>query len=203
VSASWLRLFRCSLSYREMLLLGWQLTWPAVGLDIVWSVITNVFLDMHDPALEAAFAIPYLLFLGPWLVRRMFSHPYAGFQLKTFRGGQPSVISHAEGFKIFWLLSWRVLLPMLVLLLVISFFLRFVQVELSTLVPSSKEAPLFNAVGLTLVENAAALILLPFVFPGMFAKRYQGFRVSVERKPASGIPQPRNQNNAPKHQQRS
>ncbi|MBI4908470.1 MAG: hypothetical protein HY820_32925 [Acidobacteria bacterium] len=201
---SWLDHFRCPLHYGEMFQLAWQLTWPAVVLDASWSIVTNVLLDMQNPALQAVFAIPYLLFIGPHLVRRIFRQEHEGFRLKAFRGNAPAELGHAEAFKVFWLLSWRVMIPMLVLLLVVSFFLRFVQVELASLVPSSKDAPLFNAIGLTLVENGAALFLLPFVMPGMFAKRFQGFRLSAERKTQpSSVAQPRHQHHSPKHQKRS
>ncbi len=185
---SWLDHFRCPLTYREMLGLAWQLTWPAITADIIWSVVTKGIFEAENQAVEAAFAIPFLLFLGPYLVRRMFRRKYEGFQLKAFRRGQPADLSHAEGFKAFWLLSWRVLVPMLAFLLVVSFFLRFVKVDLASLVPSSKEAPIFNAIGLSLVENTTGFFLLPLIMPGMFAKRYQGFRLVAERTPATTAP---------------
>jgi hypothetical protein len=188
-----------------MLSLSWQLTWPAVILDVLWSTFTNVILDLHDPSIELAFAIPYLLLVGPWLVRRMFERSYPGFTLKTLRAGAPVRMGHTEGFKLFWLLSWRVMVLMLALLLVVSFFLRFLKMNLSSMVPNAQEAPLFNAIGLTVVENAASLVLLPLVMPGMFAKRYQGFRVAAERKAAvtASVAKSGHEKHAGQHKKRS
>jgi hypothetical protein len=84
-----------------------------------------------------------------------------------------------------WLLSWRTSILTLGSLFAISLFLRYLNVQLATLVPSSQEAPFLNAAGLSVVENSLALFLMPFVVPGMLGKRYQGFRVAAEIVTAS------------------
>lgn len=202
--ANFLKHFRGVLTYREMLGLSWQLAWPAVALDTVWSLVVIGLFDADNPFLQTGSEILFLLFMGPWIVRRMFQRSYETFQLKSFRGGLPSVLGHAESFKACWLLIWRTTVATLVAGMISSAFLGLVKIPLSSLVPNSKEAPLFNAIGMSVVMNGVGLFLLPLVMPGMFAKRYQGFRLLAERKaPGSGVAQPRHQQHPAKHQKRS
>lgn len=171
----------CQLTYLERMALAWQLTWPAVALDVCWSFLMYVVLGVESGGAEFAYLVPYLLFIAPYLVRRMMRRKYSGFRLKTVGDGGEIAMGYTESFKVMWLLSWRTSVLMLALLFLVSLFGRLLSVQLSTLVPSAKEAPLFNAVGLSIVENGAALILMPLVMPGMFRKQYQGFRVAAER----------------------
>lgn len=173
-------LFTCPLSYRERLGMAWQLTLPAVLTDVIWSFIVYVALDVRAQGAELFYLVPYLLFIAPWLVRRMFRRSYPGFRLKTLRGPAEIHMGYTESFKVMWLLSWRTSILTLASLFGISLFGRFLSVQLSSLVPSSQEAPFINAAGLSLLENTLALFLLPLVMPGMFHKQYQGFRVAVE-----------------------
>jgi hypothetical protein len=184
-------LFTCPLTFGERYSLSWQLTWPLTLIDIGIAFLIHVILDIHKPGAELISEIPNLLIIAPWIVRRMMSRSYPGFRLKTLVGGVPAPMGYTESFKVMWLLSWRTEVLMLVLLLVVSFFLRFVNVQLASLVPSTEESPFISALGLSLVLNAAAFLLMPLVMPGMFSKQYQGFRVVAERKePASAAPTP-------------
>jgi hypothetical protein len=174
-------LFSCPLTLSERYSLAWQLTWPLTLIDIGIAFIIHVILDIHKPGAELVSEIPNLLIIAPWIIRLMMRRSYPGFRLKTLVDGAPAQMGYTESFKVMWLLSWRTEMLMLVLLLVVSFFLRFVNVQLSSLVPSTEESPFLSALGLSLVLNAAALILMPFVIPGMFSKKYQGFRIVAER----------------------
>ncbi|MFN7938106.1 MAG: hypothetical protein U0R19_32555 [Bryobacteraceae bacterium] len=183
-------LWRCPLRYAERLGLAWQLTWPAVVTDVLWSFTVYVLLEVKTQGAELMYLIPYLLLVAPWLVRRMMRRSYPGFRLKVLRDGFPAEINYTESFKVMWLLSWRTSILTLGALFGGSFFLRYLNVQLATLVPSSAEAPFLNAAGLSVVENTLALFLMPLVVPGMFAKHYEGFRVAAERitPSASGSP---------------
>jgi hypothetical protein len=177
-----LQLLRCALTYRERMGLAWQLVWPAVTLDAIWCFGVYAVYETIPPKAELLFVLIYLIAVAPWLVRRMMRRKYQGFRLLTLVDGKETAMGYTESFKVMWLLSWRSSVLMLVALFVVSLFGRFLSVQLSTLVPSAEQAPLFNAIGLSVVENGAALFLLPLVMPGMFHKQYQGFRVSVKRQ---------------------
>lgn len=181
-------LFTCPLTLGERYSLSWQLTWPLTLLDIATAFVIHVILDIHKPGAELVSEIPNLLLVAPWIVRLMMRRPYPGFRLKTLVDGREAAMGYTESFKVMWLLSWRTEILMLVLLLIVSFFLRFVNVQLSSLVPSTEESPFISALGLSLVMNAAALILMPFVMPGMFSKKYQGFRIAAERVQPQPVP---------------
>jgi hypothetical protein len=174
-------LLRSELTYGERLLLAWQLTWPAVVFDVFWSFVVHVLFDIRTSGVELLYLIPYLLLVAPCLVRRMVRRPYQGFRLKTLYAGGEGQMGFTESFKVMWLLSWRASVLMLGLLLVVSFFGQFIEMDLASLAPSSSESPFLSQAGVSVVENGAALLLLPLVFPGMFAKRFQGFRVIAER----------------------
>lgn len=183
-------LLTCPLRYAERLTLAWQLTWPAVVTDVIWSFTVYVLLEIKQQGAELLYLIPYLLVVAPWLVRRMMRRSYPQFRLKVLRDGLPAEMNYTESFKVMWLLSWRTSILTLGTLFGVSLFGRFLNVQLASMVPSSQDAPFINAAGLSLVENTLAFFLMPFVVPGMFAKRYQGFRVGVERITAavSGSP---------------
>jgi len=186
ISALW----RCPLTYVERLTLSWQLTWPAVVTDVIWSFTVYVLLEIESQGAELLYLIPYLLLIAPWLVRRMIRRSYPGFRLKILRDGLPAEMNFTESFKVMWLLSWRTSVLTLAALFGVSLFLRHLNVQLASLVPNSQEAPFFNAAGLSIVENTLAFFLMPVIVPGMLAKQYQGFRVSAERimAAASGRP---------------
>lgn len=174
------RLWSCPLTYAERLTLAWQLTWPAVVTDVTWSFLMYILLGIKSQGAELLYLFPYLLLVAPWLVRRMVVRTYPTFRLRVFRDGFPAEMNYTESFKVMWLLSWRTSILTLGALFGISLFLRYLNVQLATLVPSSQQAPFLNAAGLSLVENSLALFLMPFVVPGMFAKHYQGFRIAAE-----------------------
>ncbi|MCS7023881.1 MAG: hypothetical protein NZV14_03690 [Bryobacteraceae bacterium] len=176
-----LSLFRCVLTFRERMQLAWRLVWPAVVLDVIWSTVVYQIYGTIPPKAELLFVIFYLILIAPWLVRRMMRGRYAGFRLLTLVDGKEAPMGYTESFKVMWLLSWRTSVCMLLALFLLSLFGRFLSVQLSSLVPTAEEAPLFNAIGLSLLENGAALVLLPLVMPGMFHKQYQGFRVAAQR----------------------
>lgn len=173
-------LFRCGLSYREMLGMSWQLAWPSFLLYLAWTLVAQGVLDIGSGASEISFGIPYLLIIAPWLVRRMFRRSYVGFRLLAMREHEIEM-GHAESFKVMWLLNWRMLVPLMLLLLLLSSLLQFVKVDLASMVPKSSEAPILNSLGASFLETLAGLFLTPFVIPGMFAKRYDGFRIGIER----------------------
>lgn len=177
ISAWW----RCPLTYVERLTLSWQLTWPAVVTDVLWSFTVYVLLELKSQGAELLYLIPYLLLVAPWLVRRMMRRVYPGFRLTIRRDGLPAEMNYTESFKVMWLLSWRTSVLTLGAIFCFSLFLRYLNVELAKLVPSSQDAPFFNAAGLSVLENGLAFFLMPLAVPGMFAKQYQGFRVGVER----------------------
>lgn len=179
-----MKLFSSVLTFSERLQLAWQLAWPAVVFDIFWSFLIHVVFNIHATGVELIYLIPYLLFVAPWLVRRMVRRRYEGFRLKTVFAEGEGEMGFSESFKAMWLLSWRTSVLMIGLLLVVSFFLQFLKVDLASLAPSSREAPFLNQAGVSIVENAAALLLMPLVLPGLFQKRFQGFRVIAERIPA-------------------
>lgn len=185
-----MHLLRSVLSYRERMGLAWQLVWPAIALDVVWCVVVYSIYETIPPKAELLFAILYLLGVAPWLVRRMMRRKYPRFRLLTLVDGKETTMGYTESFKVMWLLSWRTSILTLAALFTGSFFLRFLNVQLATLVPSSAEAPFLNAAGLSVVENTLALFLMPLVAPGMFAKQYEGFRVAAERITASASGSP-------------
>src|SRR5262249_37396707 len=156
--------------YRERVGLAWQLTWPTVLVDIGMAFLLHVMLEVQTQGAELLSEIPNLLIVAPWLVRRMMRREHPGFQLKTLRDGVPVQMNYTESFTVMWLLSWRTIFPMLALLLFVSFFLRFLHVQLSTLVPSSQEAPFLNAVGVSVLESTAGVFLMPLIMPGLFHK---------------------------------
>ncbi|MBL8177953.1 MAG: hypothetical protein JNK48_24965 [Bryobacterales bacterium] len=174
-------LWTCPLRYSERVALAWQLTWPAVVTDVIWSFTVYVLLEIQSQGAELLYIFPYLLLVAPWLVRRMIRKPYPAFRLKVLRDGFAAEMNYTESFKVMWLLIWRTSILTLGAIFVFSFFLRYLNVQLSSLVPRSQEAPFLNAAGLSILENTLALFLMPFVVPGMFAKRYQGFRVALDR----------------------
>lgn len=174
---------RCELTFGERVSLTWQLIWPALVLDAIWSVIVYSIYGSIPPELELGFVLPYLFIIAPWLVRKMFGRKYPAFRLKTLVEGKETKMGYTESFKVMWLLSWRSSILMLAALLVVSLFGRFLSFQLSSLVPSAKDAPLFNQIGLSVLENGSSLFLIPLVMPGMFHKHYQGFRVAAERLP--------------------
>ncbi|MBV6433586.1 MAG: hypothetical protein IANPNBLG_03764 [Bryobacteraceae bacterium] len=176
-----MKLLECVLTFRERLMLAWQLTWPAVVCDFLWSFTVRIMIEARSPGVEALYLVPYLLGIAPWLVRRMFRLSYPGFRLRTLEDGHEIPMGYTESFKVMWLLSWRTSVLMLVALLVVSLAGGLVHLQLASLVPSSTEAPFLNEVGLSIFENGAALFLMPLVMPGMFNKKYQGFRVAAVR----------------------
>jgi hypothetical protein len=182
--------FSSILTYRERLGLSWGLVWPIFMIEILWAVVTHLMLERHDPGIEFLPEIPSLFLISPYLIRRMMSAKHPGFRLTTLRYGEPAVMNYTESFKAMWLLMWRTEVVALLLVLLISMFARYLNVQLSTLVPSAKDAPFFNAVGTALVLNGAGLFLMPLVMPGMFHKRYQGFRITATRVEAA-LPAPK------------
>jgi len=173
--------FRSELGFSERVNLTWQLVWPTVAAQFAWGFTVYVMLGVTSQNAELVFFVPYLLVIAPWLVRRMMRLRYAGFRLKTLVDGVESPMAFTESFKVMWLLNWRTSVLILGLLLVVSFFGQFLSVQLSSLVPTAQQAPFVNSMGVSLLENAAAMILMPLVIPGMLRKRYQGFRVAVQR----------------------
>lgn len=184
--------FSSILTYRERLGLSWRLVWPIFLLEILWAVIVHLMLELHKPGIELLPEIPSLFLISPYLVRRMMAAKHPGFRLHTLRDGVPAVMNYTESFKVLWLLMWRTEIVSLLLLLLISMFARFLNVQLSTLVPSAEAAPFFNAVGLSVVLNGAGLFLMPLVMPGMFHKHYNGFRIAATRvEAAAQVPKPK------------
>lgn len=182
--------FRSELTFSERVNMTWQLVWPTVAAQFAWGFTVYVLLGVTSQNAELVFFVPYLLVIAPWLVRRMVRRRYEGFRLKTLVEGTEAPLGFTESFKVMWLLNWRTSVLILGLLLVVSFFGQFLSVQLSTLVPTAQQAPFVNSMGVSLLENAGAMILMPLVMPGMFRKRYQGFRMAVERnakpKPKAG-----------------
>ncbi len=177
-------LFSSILTYRERLGLSWRLVWPIFLLEILWDFLALVILEIRSPGIEYLPGIPTLFLISPYLVRRMMAAKHPGFRLNTLRYGVPAAMNYTESFKAMWLLMWRTqIVAMLLLLPLISLFGQLLNVQLSTLVP--KDAPFFNAVGQSVVLNAAELFLMPLVMPGMFHKRYKGFRLTAARVEAA------------------
>ena len=58
-------LLTCPLRYAERLTLAWQLTWPAVVTDVIWSFTVYVLLEIKQQGAELLYLIPYLLVVGP------------------------------------------------------------------------------------------------------------------------------------------
>lgn len=175
-------LIRCELTYRERLRLEWELAWPAFLIDLGVIGFAYMIVGPKITDLYIAYALIALLTVYPFLVRRMVKLKYDGFRLKTVNDdGQEFPMGYTESFKVAWLLGWRTEILSYAALFIISPLAQLLPFQLSTMVPSTSEAPLFNIIGLSMVSVMAGLSLGPFVMPGMFSKHYQGFRLLAER----------------------
>jgi hypothetical protein len=178
-------LFACELRFPERFQMAWQLTWPTLVVDTTWALLVHGAMGVESQGAMLAHEFLSLLVVAPWLVRRMVGLRYPAFRLKTLFADGEGKMSYTESFKVMWLLSWRTTaLAMFLLLPVVAAAVKLTGINLTSLVPSGG-SEIVNQIGLSLVMNSASLVLLPLVIPGMFAKRYQGFRVVPERLSAA------------------
>lgn len=180
-------LFRCELSYPERLRLAWQLAWPVFLLDLLVIGVAYAIVGPKLTDLYVAYALLAMLIVYPFVVRRMVKLRYPGFRLKMTRDGAEAEMGYTESFKVAWLLGWRTEILSYLVLFIVSPLAQLLPFQLSSLVPSTQEAPLFNIIGLSLFSVLAGLVLSPLVMPGMFSKQYQGFRLVAERAAAAPV----------------
>ncbi len=191
----WAGLFRCELSYRERLRLAWELAWPLFLLDLAVIGVAYLIVGPKITDLYVAYALLALVIVNPFLVRRMAGLRYPGFRLAVLSDGAEAEMGYTESFKVAWLLGWRTEIFSYLLLFIVSPLAQLLPFQLSSLVPSTSDAPLLNIVGLSLFSVMAGLTLSPFIMPGMFSKQYQGFRFAALReaspRTATTVPVPR------------
>jgi hypothetical protein len=76
-----------------------------------------------------------------------------------------------------WLLAWRILPLALVAALAISGLLLVLRIP-TTVVDT--QDPLANALGLSVLDSVASLLLSPLLIEGMLRKHYRGFRLELQ-----------------------
>lgn len=182
-----MNLFACDLTFSERYRMAWQVTWPTIAVDTAWAVLVHGLLQIEGQAPLLFHEFFSLFLVAPFLVRRMVGLKYPEFRIKTLFADGEGRMGYTESFKVMWLLSWRTtVLAMFLLLPVVAVVVKITGINLQSLAPSGG-SELVNQIGLSLVLNSASFVLMPLVIPGMFAKRYQGFRVLPERAVAAAI----------------
>ncbi len=175
----------CDLSFSERYRMAWQLTWPTLAVDFGWATLVHGLLEIGGQAPMLFHEFFSLFLVAPFLVRRMVGLRYPGFRIKTLFADGEGRMGYSESFKVMWLLSWRTTVAAIFLLLpVVAAFLKITGLDVQSLAPSGGSETL-NQIGLSFVLNGASFVLMPLIIPGMFAKRYQGFRVAPERASAA------------------
>lgn len=158
------------------------MTWPLLILDAVWAVFLYASGELDSTNLEIANELIAFFVVTPLVVRWVVGTPQHGYRFRIVHPGDPHKPSYQESFKIMWLLNWRLLAAMLIALVPLSYLLgKITNRPLTETLEPIVKSPFWNKVGLTAVDLAGSLALMPFLIPGMIGKRYQGFRVEVER----------------------
>ena len=180
-----MNLLACDLNFSERYRMAWQLTWPTIVVDFAWALLVHGLLEVEGQGPMLVHEFFSLFLVAPFLVRRMVGLPYPGFRIKTLFADGEGRMGYTESFKVMWLLSWRTTVAAMFLLLpVVAALLKITGLNVQALAPSGGSEAI-NQMGLSLVLNSASFVLMPLVIPGMFAKRYQGFRVVPERTTAA------------------
>lgn len=180
-----MNLLACDLSFSERYQMAWQVTWPTIAVDFAWAMLVHGLLEVEGQGPMLVHEFFSLFVVAPFLVRRMVALQYPGFRIKTLFADGEGRMGYSESFKVMWLLSWRTTVAAIFLLLpVVAAFLKVTGLDVQSLAPSAGSEAL-NQIGLSLVLNSASFVLMPLIIPGMFTKRYQGFRVLPERASAA------------------
>ena len=168
------------LTYMERLRLTWSLTWPLLVVDVMWAVALFAAGESDNMNLEIGSELFAFFVLSPLVVRWVVSQPQPGYRFKFTHPRDPNKPTYQESFKMMWLLNWRLLALMLASLGPLSLVLKELP-QLTVVLKPIIASPLFNKIGLTGIDLIASVVLMPFLIPGMIRKRYQGFRVQIQR----------------------
>jgi hypothetical protein len=168
------------LTYLERLRLTWSFTWPLLLVDVAWAVALFAAGESDNTNLEIGSELFAFFVVSPLVVRWVVSQPQRGYRFQLTHAADPHKPTYQESFKMMWLLNWRLLALMLASLGPLSLLLRQLP-QLTVVLKPVIASPFFNKIGLTAVDLLASLALMPFLIPGMIRKRYQGFRVQIQR----------------------
>jgi hypothetical protein len=184
------------LTFRERLRLSWELTWPLALLDAAVVVVIHGVIEPQSETLDSIWALIAFFAVSPWVVQRALARRCGAWNIVvvTRLGEARARLRYQESLKVMWLLAWRTLPLALAAALAISALLRLLRIPTSVI---DTQDPLANALGLSIVDSAASMILSPFLIPGMLRKKYRGFRLELKEIAA---PQPVRQ--LPKKQRR-
>jgi hypothetical protein len=166
------------LTIRERWRLSWELTWPLALMDAAVVVAIHGIIAAKGEALDSIWAVAAFFLASPWVVQRALARRY-GAWIVVVRSG-PNVrprLNYSESFKVMWLLAWRILPLALVAALAISGLLLVLRIP-TTVVDT--QDPLANALGLSVLDSVASLLLSPLLIEGMLRKHYRGFRLELQ-----------------------
>jgi len=175
------------LSWRQRLLLAWEMTWPLSLMDLAVVVFLHGMLEVQGEAADSIWAVIEFFVISPWVIRRAIAHSYGLQRVSVLRGSEERPrLTYQESLKVMWLLAWRSTVLSLIALLVISLILRLVAPGAGHSFDASD--PYKNAIGLSAIDTIASLAFTPLLIPGMLRKRFRGFHLEVrEATPKSPI----------------
>jgi hypothetical protein len=178
------------LTFRERWRMSWELTWPLALMDAAVMVAIHGVIEAQGETLDSIWAVVAFLAASPWVVHRALARRYGAWDIIVRSGEQERArLNYTESFKAMWLLAWRTLPLALLAALAISALLRLLRIPTSVI---DTQDPLANALGLSIVDSVASLVLTPFLIPGMLRKKYRGFRLELkEFVPPPPVKKPR------------
>jgi hypothetical protein len=128
--------------------------------------------------LDSIWALVAFFAVAPWVVKRALARRYGAWSIAVLRDGDDRPrLKYQESLKVMWLLTWRTLPLVLVAALAISAIIRVLKIPTTTMETLD---PLENALGLSVVDSLASLVLTPLLIPGMLRKKYRGFRLELK-----------------------
>jgi hypothetical protein len=174
------------LPFRERWRMSWELTWPLALMDAAVMVVIHGMIEARGETLDSIWAVVAFFVASPWVVQRALARRYGSWNIVMTRGGEERRMGYQESFKVMWLLAWRTLPLALLAALAISGLLHLLRIPTTAI---DTQDPLVNALGLSVVDSVASLVLSPFLIPGMLRKKYRGFRLELKEfvapKPAT------------------
>jgi hypothetical protein len=167
-----------NLTFRERFQMSWELTWPLALLDAAVVVVIHGVIDARGETLDSIWALVAFFGVSPWVVQRALALRYGAWNVVVKRlGTERAGLKYQESLKVMWLLAWRTLPLALLAALGISALLRLMRIPTAVI---DTQDPLANALGLSIVDSLASLLLSPFLIPGMLRKHYRGFRLELK-----------------------
>ena len=166
------------LPFRERWRMSWELTWPLALLDAAVVVVIHGVIEARSETLDSIWAVAAFFLASPWVVQRALARRYGARNVVVrTRDEERPRLNYTESFKVMWLLAWRTLPLALLAALAISGLLRLLRVPITVI---DTQDPLANALGLSVVDSVAGLVLTPLLIPGMLRKKYRGFRLELK-----------------------